>query len=172
MRTIILILATLTTLTFTACNNDKNKNRFYGNVDVRTVSLGFRVSGRVEKINFEEGQRLKRGDIIVSLDSSLYQEYLNQAKAQIQIQKAKLQKLQNGYRKEKIAEGNATLYQKTAARENAKKDFQRVANLYKSTSVSEQNYDDAKALYENADALYLYAKSNFELLKNGYPKEV
>jgi len=171
MRTIILILATVTTLIFTACNSDKNKNIFYGNVDVRTVSLGFRVAGRVDAINFEEGQRLKRGDIIASLDSSLYREYLNQIQAQIQIQKAKLQKLQNGYRAEEITKAKATLYQKTVAKEKARKDLDRVEKLYKSSSISDQNYDDAKALYDNADALYLYAKSNLALLENGYQKE-
>lgn len=171
MRTIILILATLTTLTFTACNSDKNKNKFYGNVDVRTVSLGFRVAGRVDVINFEEGQRLKKGDIIASLDSSLYREYLKQAEAQIQIQKAKLKKLQNGYRVEEIAKAKATLYQKTAARQRARKDLDRVEKLYKSASVSEQKYDDVKAIYSNADALYLYAQSSLKLLENGYQKE-
>jgi len=165
------MIATAITLTFTACNSNKNKNRFYGNVDVRTVSLGFRVAGRVDAINFEEGQRLKKGDIIASLDSALYQEHLNQTQAQIQIQKAKLQKLQNGYRPEDIAKAKATLYQKTASRQRARKDLDRVEKLYKSSSVSEQKYDDAKALYESADALYLYAKSSLELFENGYEKE-
>lgn len=39
-----------------ACwEENKNSVKFYGNVDVRTVSLAFEVPGKIESINFEEG---------------------------------------------------------------------------------------------------------------------
>ena len=45
---------------FTACYQEEKEVKFYGNVDVRTVSLAFRVSGRLETLNFEETlQRVK-----------------------------------------------------------------------------------------------------------------
>ena len=34
----------------------KKKSEIFGNVDVRTVSLAFRVSGRLDTLNFDEGQ--------------------------------------------------------------------------------------------------------------------
>ena len=49
---------------FTGCFQEKKEIKFFGNVDVRTVSLAFRVSGRLDTLNFDEGQKLKKGDII------------------------------------------------------------------------------------------------------------
>lgn len=172
MNKVYLIIIAVTMFIFNGCyNTNNNEIKFYGNVDVRTVSLGFRVPGRIEKINFEEGQKVQKGDILASLDDKLYKEYLNQINAQIKLQEAKIQKLQKGYRKEEIAKAKANLLQKEIVKEKAFKDLKRVDKLFKSKSVSEQEYDDMKMAYDNANALYLYAKSSVELLENGYEKE-
>ena len=157
---------------FSGCfNNKNNETKFYGNVDVRTVSLGFRVPGRIESINFEEGQKVQKGDVIASLDDKLYKEYINQINAQIKLQEIKIQKLQKGYRKEEIAKAKATMLQKEVSKNKAQKDLKRAERLFHSKSISEQEYDDVKIAYDNAKALYLYAKSSLELLENGYEKE-
>lgn len=172
MNRFYFLIVIVTMLSFSGCYDTNNKEtKFYGNVDVRTVSLGFRVAGRIDTINFEEGQRVQKGDIITSLDDKLYKEYLNQINAQIKLQEAKIQKLQKGYRKEEIEKAKATLLQKDVAKNKALKDLKRVEKLFKLKSVSEQEYDDAKLAYDNANALYLYAKSSVELLENGYEKE-
>lgn len=172
MNRLNLILITVFILFLSGCNNEKNsETKFYGNVDLRTVSLGFRVSGKIDSLNFEEGEKIKKGDLIASLDERLYQEYLNQISAQIKIQKAKIKKLQKGYRKEEIGKAKALMIQRKKAKEKAKKDLYRKRELYKNASISEQSYDDIKAVFDNAEALYQYAKSNLELLENGYEKE-
>ena len=55
----------------------------YGNVDVRQVDLGFRVFGRVEKLFFEEGDRLNTGDLVALLEKKPYTDRLTQAKAAV-----------------------------------------------------------------------------------------
>ena len=152
---------------------DKNgkEEKFYGNIDVRTVSLGFRVSGKVKDIYFDEGERIKKGEVIASLDDALYQEYVKQTNAQIEMQKAKVQKLEKGYRQEEIAKAQALFLEKEVDLKKAQTDLKRYEKLLSSHSVSQQNYDDIKAAYDNANALYLYAKSSLDLLKNGYEKE-
>ena len=43
-----------------------------GNVDIRQVNLGFRVSGRIQEMRFEEGDEVHTGDVIgVSPTTSL-----------------------------------------------------------------------------------------------------
>ena len=159
-------------LLMTGCLEQKNdESKFYGNVDVRTVSLGFRVSGKIKHIYFEEGERIKQGDVIASLDDSLYQEYVKQINAQIEVQKAKIQKLEKGYRKEEIEKAKALLLEKEVALKKAQSDLNRQKELLASHSISQQTYDDLNAAYENAKALYLYAKSSLDLLMNGYEKE-
>lgn len=166
------ILIPLMLLALLGCNEKNEKElKFYGNVDVRTVSLAFQVSGKLKTINFEEGQKVKQGDVLATLDASLYKEQLKQINAQIEVQKAQLTKLENGYRPEEIEKARATMDQKNAIMQNAQKTFTRYENLLATKSVAEDKYDAVKTEYESAKALYLFAKSNLELLQSGYNKE-
>ena len=147
---------------------EDNDLKFYGNVDVRTVSLAFQVPGKIKSINFEEGQKVKKGDVIATLDDSLYKEYLKQIEAQVEVQKAQVAKLEKGYRQEEIDKAKATMEQKKVLMENAKTTLKRYKKLLSTNSTSQESYDNALTAYESADALYMFAKSSFELLNNGY----
>lgn len=166
------LITVLTLLMLVGCNKkNDNELKFYGNVDVRTVSLAFQVSGRLDSINFEEGQKVKKGDVIATLDNALYKEYLNQINAQIDVQKAQVQKLQKGYRKEDIEKARATMAQKKVLMENAKTTLKRYKKLLATNATSQETYDGIETAYESANALYLFSKSSLKLLENGYEKE-
>lgn len=166
------ILIPLILLSLLGCNKKSdNALKFYGNVDVRTVSLAFQVSGKIENIFFEEGQKVKKGDLLATLDSALYKEQLNQINAQIGVQKAQVAKLEKGYRPEEIEKARATMDQKHALLQKAKKTLTRYEKLLATKSVAQDKYDTVNTEYQSAKALYLFAKSNLELLKNGYDKE-
>ncbi|RXJ98383.1 hemolysin secretion protein D [Arcobacter sp. CECT 8986] len=156
---------------FNGCQEKQENTKFYGNVDVRTVSLGFRVGGKIQNVYFDEGDTVKKGQIIAKLDNSIYEQSLNNIKAQVLQQTANVNKLKKGYRQEDINKAKATLLQREVAMKKAKKDLQRNTILLNKNSISKQDYDDIKLVYDNAKALYLYAKSNYNLLKNGYEKE-
>src|SRR5438105_14797180 len=53
----------------------------YGNVDVRQVDIGFRVSGQVASLAFEEGDCVQAGCLMASLDKTPYDSQIKQAKA-------------------------------------------------------------------------------------------
>lgn len=55
----------------------------YGNVDIRDVSLGFRVFGRIDKLNFDEGDRVKKGDVLALLDKKPFEDDVAVKKAQV-----------------------------------------------------------------------------------------
>lgn len=156
---------------FTGCTQEKKETKFYGNVDVRTVSLAFRVSGRLNSINFDEGEKLKKGDIIATIENSIFKESLNQINAQVKLQEIQIQKLEKGYRIEEIEKAKAKLSEVKINLDKTNKDFKRSQKLFKSNSISEQSYDNTKAQYLNLQAQYDYAKSSLELLQNGYEKE-
>jgi len=56
----------------------------YGNVDVRQVDLGFRVSGRVNEIYYEEGDLVKPGALMGILDKQPYLDQVRQAQANLE----------------------------------------------------------------------------------------
>lgn len=172
MKIIQFISIGLLVLSFQGCfNSDENTKKFYGNVDVRTVSLAFRVSGKIENINFDEGQKVKQGEVIAKLDDSIFIEYMNQIDAQITMQKANIAKLERGYRKEEIQKAEAKLLQSKVEMQRLKKEFGRIKELFKTNSVSAQKYDDAEAAYNVSNANYQYDQSSLEMLKSGYETE-
>jgi HlyD family secretion protein len=62
----------------------------YGNVDVRQVDLGFRVSGRVHEIYFEEGDLIAPGSLMGILDRQPYEDQVSQARANLDSARASL----------------------------------------------------------------------------------
>jgi HlyD family secretion protein len=59
----------------------KNQNELtlYGNVDVRLVDISFRVAGQVSELFFEEGDFVKKGELIAKLDINPYDSEVSQA---------------------------------------------------------------------------------------------
>ncbi|HWJ19579.1 MAG TPA: biotin/lipoyl-binding protein, partial [Geobacterales bacterium] len=45
-----------------------------GNVEVRQVNLGFKVPGRIETLNVDEGDRVRTGQVLASLDKIYFQD--------------------------------------------------------------------------------------------------
>lgn len=72
-------------------NHDKGYLLLYGNVDVRQVDLGFRVTGRIEKMLFEEGNVVEPGTLMAALDKQPYADQVNQAEANVDSNKQSLQ---------------------------------------------------------------------------------
>jgi HlyD family secretion protein len=168
----IYIITLFIPLFFTACFNEKNEStRFYGNVDLRTVSLGFRVSGKITNLYFDEGQKVKKGELLAQLNEDLYQQSLNEIQAQINMQKAQVKKLEKGYREEEIGKAKASFYKASVGFKKAEKDLNRYKELLDKNSVSVQSYDDIKLIFDSAKAEYDYAENNLKQLQNGYLKE-
>src|ERR1700733_1057614 len=62
----------------------------YGNVDVRQVDIGFRVSGQVKQLIFEEGDKVPEGTLMCAMDDTPYDSQLKEAVAIAEAVKANL----------------------------------------------------------------------------------
>lgn len=62
----------------------------YGNVDVRQVDLGFRATGRVEEMPYQEGDLVQPGDVMAILDKQPYLDQVRQAEANVEATKTSL----------------------------------------------------------------------------------
>ncbi len=69
---------------------------------VQEVDLSFEKSGKVARINAEVGDNVKAGSVLMSLENGDLSASLNQAKAQLKIDDAKLAELSKGSRQEDI----------------------------------------------------------------------
>ncbi len=75
----------------------------YGNVDIRTVNMSFRVGGRLASLNVDEGDKIQAGQILGQLDRAPYENALQQAQANVSTAQAQYDLMMAGYRAEEIA---------------------------------------------------------------------
>jgi HlyD family secretion protein len=66
----------------------------YGDVDIRDVNLGFRVPGRIETVLKDEGDSVSRGELVASLDKSIYEDALAEHTADVEVKAAILKDAQ------------------------------------------------------------------------------
>ena len=54
--------------------NRKNPDELvlYGNIEIRQADVGFRVEGRVKKLFREEGDEVKKGELLAIIDDTTY----------------------------------------------------------------------------------------------------
>lgn len=86
----ILILLILVSFFYFRKRRPSDELNLYGNVDVRLVDIGFRVSGRVAQLFFEEGDFVKEGSLMALLEKTPYDSQVNQANANLASIKANL----------------------------------------------------------------------------------
>ncbi len=114
---------------------------------VTTVQVGSQVSGTISKLNADFNSRVKKGQVIAELDSSLFQGALLQAEADLQNARATL------------ASAQAELQKAQAAAAQTKADYARNAALVKDGVVSAQQFDLAKASADSNDAAVVAAEA-------------
>ncbi len=143
----------------------------YGNVDVRQVELSFRVSGRIERMNREEGDSVKAGDLLALLDKKPYEDEWQLAQAQLAEAQATLSKLQKGNRSEEMAQAQALVSQRQATFDHAQLEFNRQEALYSDKVISKRERDEAKARYDEARAALESAREASRLSSAGFRDE-
>jgi HlyD family secretion protein len=148
-------------------HQQEDRLTLYGNVDIRQVQLGFRVSGRIAEALVDEGDAVKVGDVIARLDAQPYEDLVCAAEAQVAMQKATLTKLEAGPRAAEIAQARALHAERLADRQNAELAFDRSDRLRLSGAVSQAALDQAHAARDMAVARVDSAREALRLLEDG-----
>jgi HlyD family secretion protein len=123
--------------------DDASALTLYGNVDIRQVDLGFRVSGRVLKMRFQEGDLVEKGALMGLLDKQPYEDKVKEAAAHVDSVAASLKNADNLVERRRLLVGTG--------------------------GISDQEYDDAlssRAIFQanlkEAEAALGVAKTNLE----------
>jgi len=146
----------------------------YGNVDLRQVDLAFNGSQRIVKVLVQEGDRVRKGQVLALLDTSRLTPQLDQAEAQADAQAAVVQRLRNGSRPQEVAQARANLVLAQADARQARDNYLRIDQVFQSSSgraVSRQDLDNAKAQWDVARARVAVNHKALELAVIGPRKE-
>jgi HlyD family secretion protein len=166
-----LILIGLTAVLIHHFQNQTQAIVLYGNVDIREVEMAFRQSGRLRIMNFEEGDRVAEGVLLAELDDQPFRERLDQAEAQVREASANLEKLQNGYRSQEIAEAEEMVRQTEASLAFASGELNRQQSSVTSGATTRQSRDQAQNAKDQAKAQLGVARQDLSLKREGSRKE-
>lgn len=146
----------------------------YGNVDLREVDLPFNDSQRITQVLVQEGDRVKKGQVLARLDLSRLLPQLQEAEADVAAQRAVSLRLHHGSRPEEIAQARANLASVRADALNARAQYERMQHLAavsNGRAASQQDLDNARAAVDVANARVVASAKALELLVIGPRKE-
>ncbi len=194
----ILMCAFCVVLTAAGCE-DKNNGPIdvTGQIEAVTVAVGSRVGGRVSEVLVEEGARVKKGDVLVKLETNeaevaidaaqarvmqavatLYKleagarpEEIRQAEAAAARAEAQYQMAQKGSRKQEVRAASSAVDAARAQRDEAKDEFGRVKKLHEGEAASQQLLDRAEHALEAAEALLSTATERLDISVEGARSE-
>ncbi|CNF87420.1 TPA: secretion protein HlyD [Yersinia enterocolitica] len=145
----------------------------YGNADIRTVNLGFRVGGRLASLAVDEGDDIKPGQLLGKLDDGPYINALKQAQANVQSAQAQLALLKAGYRDEEIAQVKSEVSQREAAFSYADSFLKRQQGLWASKATSANELENARTARNQAQANLQASKDKLaQYLSGNRPQEI
>ncbi len=139
---IILLLIIIIGIVFTLTHKNKNIDELtlYGNIEIRQVDLSFQVSGQIEKMLKEEGDKVEKGELLATIDSKDYKANLDKAQADVEIA--------------------------LALKNEAEDKFNRQAPLTTDNTLSKQDYDTLLNTKDKAKADYNKAIASKEFAQN------
>jgi HlyD family secretion protein len=130
---------------------------------LRQVGLAFNNSERIAAVLVQEGDRVRKGEILARLDSSRLLPQVQQAEARVAAQRAVVVKLHHGSRPEEIAQARANVESAKADAINARAQYKRRRTLAQSSVISRQDLDNAKSALDVADAKLVLNQKGLDL---------
>ncbi len=114
-------------------------------IPAHQILISPKVNGMVLALNFEEGQRVKKDDVLAELESVDYKADVEHAKAVLASSKQKLLELERGNRPEEIAAAKADLAESEAQREQLYSEYKRNIGLRAIRPSARRNMRSRKA---------------------------
>lgn len=142
-----------------------------GNVDIRQVNLAFKVPGRIARLAFDEGDQVRTGDLLASLEPQDYENEIALAEARTSQSSAVLSALVSGSRPEEIERARAQVADAESALSVAQATLDRVEHLAQSGFASRQTQDEALSRRNRAAAQRQAAIEELSLARKGPRRE-
>ncbi|HJV46492.1 MAG TPA: efflux RND transporter periplasmic adaptor subunit [Bacillota bacterium] len=145
------------------------------------VKVVSKISGKIASVNAKEGTVVKKGDVIVQLETGDFEQKISQAQAAVAIAQAQLADAKAGARQPDIDQANsgistakAAIGQAKAALDNAQTNYDRTKALFDAGAAPQSSLDSTttdleskKAAYSQAEAGLSSSQAKLDLLLAG-----
>ena len=156
-------------LLLTACTDAEP--RVFGTVERDRLTLAAPVGEIIASVNVREGQTVRAGEVLLTLDSHAARLYVDQRQAEFAEARAKLAELVAGARKEDVAQAQALLAEAQAKLQETQQGFIRSERLFNSQMQTQADLDGARAARDTARAKQAQAQQQLNTLTNGTRSE-
>jgi HlyD family secretion protein len=150
----------------------------YGNIDShlaargrvegatsQEIKLASRVVGRLKEVSVNDGDSIRKGQVMAVLENNDLLAQVEQARASVLRAQAVLERLQNGARPEERAASLAAMQEAQAAADNALQSYQRSQKLFQEGGIISQSVlDQAERDAKMAQARLESARQNYKLV--------
>jgi ABC exporter DevB family membrane fusion protein len=129
------------------------------------IKLASRVVGRLKEVPVNDGDSIRKGQVIAVLENNDLLAQVEQARASVLRAQAALERLQNGARPEERAASRAAMNEAQAAADNALQNYQRSQKLFQEGGIISQSVlDQADRDAKMAQARLESARENYKLV--------
>jgi multidrug efflux system membrane fusion protein len=111
-----------------------------------TVGVKSQVAGQIQSVHFKEGEEVKRGDLLFTIDPRPLEAVVRQTEANVAKDRAQLRQAEaaRGQREAEITQAQANLDRDLAQLENARVQEQRYRELVRKELVAREQYDQIR----------------------------
>jgi len=152
-------------------HSDPNTIRISGNIELTEVKVSFKIPGKIIKRDVSEGDQVKIGQKIASLDEMELRQEVKMSEAEAESASAYLKELVKGYLPEEVSQAEARLKQAEADNQRLNTDFGRQKQLYRGDVISSREFDLSQAALAVSEAKVKEAKESLTLLRRGIREE-
>jgi ABC exporter DevB family membrane fusion protein len=118
------------------------------------IKLGSEINGKLKRIYVEEGDTIRRGQVIAELENDDYRAQVESAQAEVMQKQAELRKVINGARQQERREALSSVAEAEAVMNNAKGEMVRRRELFAAGVISREENERFEKEYEVAKARY------------------
>jgi HlyD family secretion protein len=141
-----------------------------GNIEAIEVDLSFRIGGQIKTRPVDEGDRVKKDQVVATLDTDTLLTQKGSAESDLANARAVLDQLEEGTRKEQIESARAQFKAAESRLKNARDEYERHQLLYKEKAISASQFDARETSFRVALEEYNNASERLRELEAG-PRE-
>jgi HlyD family secretion protein len=138
-----------------------------GEVDATQIQVSSKLFGRVAAVHVKKGEYVKKGQLLITLDSPEIQAKMAQATAAQRFAGAQRDKAFKGPRQEELRASLSNWQKATSAADLAKKTFRRIDRLQADGVVPAQKRDEAEAQWQSASKTAEAARASYDMALAG-----
>jgi HlyD family secretion protein len=145
--------------------------RLSGHIEATEVDVAFKVPGTISVLHFEEGDWIKAGDVVATIEAEDLKDEVAVAEATVAAAAAVVAKMEAGSRRQEIRKAEAAVAAARAELDNQRANFTRLKGLFEEDVATAAALDQATADLVKAQEAFSGAQEQLELRKEGFRRE-